>query len=119
MSQFSRYNVLSALIDELYPLQYQSFYKRVRLVPVSQDKAYLEIELPGYQKNQITVYTEKNNLFISAKNDLERSKRSFEYIYNLNENEKVEKVKYENGILLIDLIKLIPDEYKRKNYSVE
>lgn len=134
MSRFNRYNTaidsISAILDSFYtyPFYFSTagnvatssrYYQNAKRLFIDETHTHLEIELPGYDKNQIKVYTEKNDIVVTAKNDSGHSKRSYDSSYPLREHEKVEKVKYENGILQITLVKVVPDEYKRKEYQIE
>lgn len=125
MSLLARYSIPTSIIsnffDDFYPTTsvYPTYSKKHKFVPVDESTTRLEVELPGYHKNDIEIYTEKGNLVVSAKNQSEHSSRSFNYSWRIHEYEKIEKVRYENGMLLVDIKKLLPDEHKRKIYQIE
>lgn len=127
MSLLARYgfpiSLISSTLDDFYPStldKIDRIYRRAsQFVPVDDQTIQLEVELPGYRKDEIEVYTEKNRLVVSAKAKSDRSNRSYHYSWSVHEYEKIEKVRYENGMLLIDITKILPEDQKRKTYRIE
>jgi HSP20 family molecular chaperone IbpA len=86
----------------------------------------LEIELPGFNKEDIDVYIEKGKLTISAETKtksenedetknkyiLRERSTSFKRVFSVGENKKAEdfSVKYENGILYVSFEKEKPED---------
>ncbi|MGI6217193.1 MAG: Hsp20/alpha crystallin family protein [Coriobacteriales bacterium] len=98
------------------------------------DGYVLEAELPGFDKEDIKVEVEDDILTISAerKSDSEekddegsyvrreRSRGSYSRSFDIsNVNQDEIKVKYENGILTIDLPKKDEDKPKKKSFDIE
>lgn len=99
------------------------------------EEAYLvEAELPGFEKEDITIDVEDNYLLIHAKRDEEKETRDNDdriirqerrygefmrrfYVDNIDE-EKI-KAKLKNGVLKIELPKLEPTKPPRKRIEVE
>lgn len=95
------------------------------------EKSYeLEIEMPGYNKEDISVDFEKGYLTVSAKKDEKQEegkkyisrerhqvcRRSY-YVGEIDENGIT--AKYENGVLTVDLPKRVEEQPKTKRISVE
>ena len=95
------------------------------------EKSYeLEIEMPGYNKEDISVDFEKGYLTVSAKKDEKQEegkkyisrerhqvcRRSY-YVGEIDENGIT--AKYENGVLSVDLPKRIEEQPKSRRISVE
>ena len=95
------------------------------------EKSYeLEIEMPGYNKEDISVDFEKGYLTVSAKKDEKHEegkkyisrerhqvcRRSY-YVGEIDENGIT--AKYENGVLSVDLPKRIEEQPKSRRISVE
>ncbi|MDY4677115.1 MAG: Hsp20/alpha crystallin family protein [Candidatus Borkfalkiaceae bacterium] len=90
----------------------------------------LEIEMPGYNKEDISVDFEKGYLTVSAKKDEKQEegkkyisrerhqvcRRSY-YVGEIDENGIT--AKYENGVLSVDLPKRVEEQPKTKRISVE
>jgi len=64
------------------------------------DNFYIDVELPGFSKDQIKVTTKGNGIVISAKNDKSTFVRSF---YDNNWDLSKISSKLENGILTVSL----------------
>lgn len=83
----------------------------------------LEIALAGWSKEELEVVTERNVLTVSARRSGEDkreyshkgiSTRTFSRNWQLSDDVKVEGVSYENGMLIIKLVKEIPEAQQRK-----
>jgi len=124
MTLLSRYTTsnLVNLLDEIYrfdgysPL---SHYSRAKVVPVKDDLCQLEVELPGFSRDQIQVYTERNLLYVKAEKNKEVSTRTFYRSWSLSQDERIGRVRYDNGMLTVEILKVVPDEHKRRDYSIE
>lgn len=119
MSLLRRYSTsnLSSLFDEILntsPIDY--YYRRERWVPVNDTTGSMQVELAGFSREQIEVYTENNMVVVSAK---DANSRSYLKSWPLGEYEKVGKVKFENGLLSVEITKVIPDEKKRQVHRIE
>lgn len=129
MSLLAHYNspvdIMSTFLDDFYTVRrniYPSRFvnqKRAKFVPINDKLTNLEIELPGYKKDQIQVYSENGSLVVSAKNDSEHSQRSYNYSFLIEDNQKIDRIKYESGILTVEIVKIVPDGHKRINYKIE
>lgn len=95
------------------------------------EKSYeLEIEMPGYNKEDITVDFEKGYLTVSAKKDEKQEegkkyisrerhsvcRRSY-YVGEIDENGIT--AKYENGVLSVDLPKRVEEKTQTRRISVD
>jgi molecular chaperone IbpA len=125
MTLFSRYTTsnLVSLLDEIYhsdKLVSSPFYaSNSRFVPVSENLGKLEVELAGYAKDEIQVYTEKDILYVKASKSENSLARKYYRSWSIAENERIGSIKYENGLLTVEILKIIPEELKRKNYQIE
>lgn len=97
---------------------------------IKNDEANYEIEiaLAGFKADEIEVSTEQNILTVASKGekrDSERtylhkglSKRSFRNTWQLADDVKIADVNFEDGLLIISLEKIIPEEKKKTVYTV-
>lgn len=103
-----------------------SNYPPHNLVKEDNTNFRLELALAGYDKRDIEVTTEWNKLHIHAKK-VENSegeylhkgiaKRAFTRTFILSEDVSVGSVSFKNGLLIIKLNKVIPED-KRKVYDI-
>lgn len=100
-------------------------YPPYNLIQVSNVESRLEIALAGFKKEEVNVYKEYGKLFVEgqkeSKEDIEYAhrglaQRSFTRAWTLSDDTEVRSVTFEDGLLSIDLGKVIPDHHARKNY---
>ena len=104
-------------------------YPPYNLVQESNIKWRIEVALAGWGKDEIEVSTESNVLLIrskTAKNKGEEeymhrgiSTRTFARGFNLSDDVEIGEVKFDNGMLTIELKKIIPDHQKLRVYDID
>jgi molecular chaperone IbpA len=125
MTLFSRYTTsnLVSLLDEIYRsdkfISSPFYTSNSRFVSVNDNLGKLEVELAGYTKEEISVYAEDNVLYVSAYKSQDKASRKYYRSWGIADNEKIGTIKYENGLLAIEILKVIPEQAKRKNYQIE
>jgi len=127
MHLFRRYTTsnINDLLDDFFtssPITEYTLpriYKRDRWIPVNDSSGRLEIELAGHSKDDIEVYSENNTVSVSVKDNNNNSSRRYHRTWPLGEYEVVKGVKYENGLLSIEISKVVPDEKKRNYFKIE
>ena len=103
-----------------------SNYPPYNLVQISNVESHLEIALAGFKKEEVHAYTEYGKLFVEGKkSDSESDKtfihkglaqRSFKRAWTLSDDTEVSNVTFEDGLLRIELKKIVPDHHVRKDY---
>ena len=103
-----------------------SNYPPYNLVQVNNVQSRLEIALAGFKKKEINVYTEYGKLFVEGqKEDKETdttyqhkglAQRSFTRTWTLSDETEVRDVKFEDGLLTVELGKIVTEHHARKNY---
>ncbi len=120
-----RYSIgLDNFFDRVSTVSYpQSNYPPYNLLKVSDICYKLELAASGFKSSELTVYTENNQLVVEAekscKDDKEYiykslSHRNFKRIWSLSEDVRVKSVNFEDGLLLIQLEKIISEHQKKK-----
>jgi len=103
--------------------QTETNYPPYNVIKESNTEFRLEVALAGFKKNQITVYTENNKLFIEGTKDTENSKeyvhqglanRAFTRSWTISDDVEVKEVLFEDGLLSVKISKVIPEHQKRK-----
>jgi len=107
----------------------QNSYPPYNLVKDSETKWRIELALAGWSKEDIEVSTETNVLIVKSKTAKDKGEgeylhrgvatRTFARGINLADDVEVGEVKFENGLLIIELNRIIPDHQKRKVYDIE
>ena len=107
------------------PMQ-TSNYPPYNLVQVSNHESRLEIALAGFKKDEVKVYTEFGKLYVEGKKEESENvgefvhkglaQRSFERVWTVTDDTKVGSVKFEDGLLTVELNKIVPEHHARKEY---
>tara|TARA_X000000950_G_scaffold224572_1_gene270706 strand:+ start:1935 stop:2369 length:435 start_codon:yes stop_codon:yes gene_type:complete len=103
-------------------------YPPYNLIKHDNSKFTIEIALAGFKPEEIEVSTESNILKVATKNAardpeveyLHRgvSKRSFVNTWQLSDDVKVGDVRFEDGLLVVQLNKYIPEHQRRIVYDI-
>ena len=100
-------------------------YPPYNLVQVSNTQSRLEVALAGFKKKEVKVYTEYGKLTIEANVDekeeatfLHRglARRSFTRSWAIPDDTEVREVKFTDGLLTVELGKVVPEHHARKDY---
>lgn len=129
LTSFDRYNAvgigLESFFNRLDALQDSTAtnYPPYNIIVRDEETYDLEIALAGWSREDIEVATERNVLTVSARRSGtdEReyahkgiSQRSFAKNWQLSDDAVVESVKYENGLLIVTLKKVVPEAQRRR-----
>ncbi|MEJ5273848.1 MAG: Hsp20/alpha crystallin family protein [Spirochaetota bacterium] len=134
---FDPFELIEKELDDLwfYPLfKYSGSSKYTPLDISEDDKTYfIEADLPGFTKDQISVKIDKDILTISASNEKEEEKQTKKYhkkervsksctrSISIPENVDVSNIsaKFENGVLTLTLPKKEPEKTNQIEIKVE
>ena len=101
-------------------------YPPYNLIQLNNHESKLEIALAGFKKNELKVFTEFGKLFVEGSKEESEvdgsfihkglAQRSFKRVWTITDDTKVGSVKFEDGLLTVELKKIVPDHHARKNY---
>ena len=104
----------------------QSNYPPYNLIQLNNHESKLEIALAGFKEDELKVYTEFGKLYVQGKKEESEvdgefihkglAQRSFERVWTVSDDTKVGSVKFEDGLLVIELKKIVPKHHTRKEY---
>ena len=104
----------------------QSNYPPYNLIQLNNHESKLEIALAGFKKDELQVFTEFGKLYVKGKKEESEvdgefvhkglAQRSFERVWTVSDDTKVGSVKFEDGLLTVELNKIVPDHHARKEY---
>lgn len=107
----------------------QNSYPPYNLVKDSETKWRIELALAGWSREDIEVSTETNVLIVKSKSAKDKGEgeylhrgvatRTFARGINLADDVEVGEVKFENGLLTIELNRIVPDHQKLKVYDIQ
>ena len=103
-----------------------SNYPPYNLIQLNNHESTLEIALAGFKKDQLKVFTEFGKLYVQGKKEESEdvgefvhkglAQRSFERVWTVTDDTKVGSVKFEDGLLTVELNKIVPEHHARKEY---
>src|SRR6056300_127506 len=103
-----------------------SNYPPYNLVQVSNVESRLELALAGFKKKEVYVYTQDGKLFVEGQKEDKESdsnylhkglaQRSFKRVWTMADDTEVADVNFEDGLLSVNLKKIVPEHHKRKDY---
>ena len=100
-------------------------YPPYNTIKVSNNEYRVEVALAGFKKDNIKVYTEEGRLVIEGKkpDGVEQdyvhkglAQRAFKRTWSMPNELEVKSVRFEDGLVLIDIQKLIPEAHQRKDW---
>ena len=100
-------------------------YPPYNVVKTSNTETRLEVALAGFKKNEISVYTENNKLYVEGNKEPNNEKeyvhrglatRTFTRVWTISDDVEVKDVIFEDGLLSINLMKIVPEHQKKKVY---
>ena len=114
-------------LDRVFDFQETtSNYPPYNLIQLNNHESKLEIALAGFKKDELKVYTEFGKLYVEGKKEEPEvdgefvykglAQRSFERVWTVSDDTKVGSVKFEDGLLTVELNKIVPEHHARKEY---
>ena len=101
-------------------------YPPYNLVQINNVVSRLEIALAGFKKDEVQVYTEFGKLSVQVKKEESKddgtviykglAQRSFERHWTLSDDTEVRSVSFDDGLLVVELGKIVPEHHARKDY---
>ena len=104
----------------------QSNYPPYNLIQLNNHESTLEIALAGFKKDELKVYTEFGKLYVKGNKEESKvdgtfvhkglAQRSFERVWPVSDDTKVGSVEFTDGLLPVQLNKIVPEHHARKEY---
>ena len=101
-------------------------YPPYNLIQLNNHESKLEIALAGFKKDELQVFTEFGKLHVEGKKETSETdgtfvhkglaQRSFKRVWTVSDDTKVGSVKFEDGLLTVELGKVVPEHHSRKEY---
>ena len=101
-------------------------YPPYNLIQLNNHESKLEIALAGFKEDELQVFTEFGKLFVEGRKEESKddgtfvhkglAQRSFKRVWTVSDDTKVGSVKFEDGLLTVQLKKIVPEHHARKSY---
>ena len=102
----------------------QSNYPPYNLIQLNNHESTLEIALAGFMKNELQVFTEFGKLYVQGTKEESKvdgtfvhqglAQRSFQRVWTVSDDTKVGSVEFTDGLLTVQLNKIVPEHHARK-----
>ena len=128
MEKISKNSIgLDNYFDKFFNSEFpQSNYPPYNLIQLNNHESTLEIALAGFKKNELKVFTEFGKLYVAGSKEESEvdgtfvhkglAQRSFKRVWTITDDTKVGSVKFEDGLLTVQLNKIVPEHHARKDY---
>ena len=113
-------------LNRFWDLDTSSNYPPYNIVQVNNVESRLEIALAGFSKNEVRVYTEFGKLYVEGKKEESEdvgefvhkglAQRSFSRVWSLTDDTEIRDVRFNDGLLVVELGKIVPDHHARNDY---
>jgi HSP20 family molecular chaperone IbpA len=104
----------------------QSNYPPYNLIQLNNHESTLEIALAGFKKDELRVFTEFGKLHVEGSKEESKvdgtfihqglAQRSFQRVWTISDDTKIGSVKFEDGLLTVQLNKIVPEHHAKKEY---
>ena len=82
--------------------------------------------MAGFKKDEVKVYTEFGKLYVEGKKEESENvgefvhkglaQRPFTRVWSLTDDTEIRDVRFNDGLLVVELGKIVPDHHARKDY---
>ena len=113
-------------LNRFWDLDTSSNYPPYNIVQVNNVESRLEIALAGFSKDEVSVYTEFGKLYVEGKKEESETvgefvhkglaQRNFTRVWTLTDDTEIRNVRFTDGLLVVELGKIVPDHHARKEY---
>ena len=103
-----------------------SNYPPYNVIQINNVESRLEIALAGFKKDELQVFTEFGKLYVEGKKEESKvdgefihkglAQRSFTRVWTISDDTEVRAVGFNDGLLVVELGKIVPEHHTRKNY---
>lgn len=125
---FIGFDHLASMIDSATRNEKQSTYPPYNIELIGEDKYRITMAIAGFSKNEVNIEVVENTLQVTGtkpEKDEERkflhkgiSERSFERKFQLGDHVKVLSADLENGLLHVDLERVVPEAKKPRRIEI-
>jgi HSP20 family molecular chaperone IbpA len=128
MEKISKHGIgMDDYLDRFFNSDFpESNYPPYNLIQLNNHESTLEIALAGFKKDELQVFTEFGKLYVEGKKEESKNdgefvykglaQRSFQRVWTLSDDTEVRSVSFDNGLLVVELGKIVPDHHARKEY---
>lgn len=122
-------NIAMSMLEPSRPQSSFPKYNVYRMLDGSPHTYFMEFALAGYDRASLDVKMDKGHLVVSSKTDSEKkeereythrgmARRDFSTKFYVGEDVEVRGAKFSDGLLTVELEKLVPEEQKPRTIEI-
>ena len=103
-----------------------SNYPPYNIIEINNVESRLEVALAGFKKDELKVFTEFGKLHVQGTKGKQEDDRTFRHrgvaardfsrVWTLSDDTEIRGVEFTDGLLVVQLGKIVPDHHARKDY---
>ncbi len=103
-----------------------SNYPPYNIIEINNVESRLEVALAGFKKDELKVFTEFGKLHVEGGKKEQKddgtfvhkgvASRSFTRVWTLSDDTEIRDVRFDDGLLVVTLGKIVPEHHARKDY---
>ena len=103
-----------------------SNYPPYNIIEINNVESRLEVALAGFKKDELKVFTEFGKLHVQGTKEKQEDDRTFRHrgvaardftrVWSLSDDTEIRGVEFRDGLLVVQLGKIVPDHHARKDY---
>ena len=103
-----------------------SNYPPYNIIEINNVESRLEVALAGFKKDELKVFTEFGKLHVQGTKEKQEDDRTFRHrgvaardfsrVWTLSDDTEIRGVEFTDGLLVVQLGKIVPDHHARKDY---
>ena len=103
-----------------------SNYPPYNIIEINNVESRLEVALAGFKKDELKVFTEFGKLHVQGTKEKQEDDRTFRHrgvaardftrVWSLSDDTEIRGVEFRDGLLVVQLGKIVPDHHARKDF---
>ena len=103
-----------------------SNYPPYNIIEINNVESRLEVALAGFKKDELKVFTEFGKLHVEGTKEKQEDDRTFRHrgvaarsfsrVWSLSDDTEIRGVEFTDGLLVVQLGKIVPDHHARKDF---
>ena len=103
-----------------------SNYPPYNIIEINNVESRLEVALAGFKKDELKVFTEFGKLHVQGTKEKQEDDRTFRHrgvaarsfsrVWSLSDDTEIRGVEFTDGLLVVQLGKIVPEHHARKDF---
>ena len=109
-----------------YGVDTTSNYPPYNIIEINKVESRFEVALAGFKKDELKVFTEFGKLHVQGTKEKQEDDRTFRHrgvaardftrVWSLSDDTEIRGVEFRDGLLVVQLGKIVPEHHARKDF---